>query len=121
MRFLERTQTELAQMRACLPEGPLVIEPVALAHIERMAAKISSAAEAFGFPEIGVVAGAIELLSQVPMGRTMRDRLEFMNRLTAQMSTLEVHVEYELAERTRQRVPEDLPMSAFLPRSAVRK
>ena len=63
LRFLTRTSTELAQMRACLPDTRLPIEPLALSHLERMAGKISSAAEAFGFPEIGVIAGAIELES----------------------------------------------------------
>ena len=56
MRFLTRTQAELAQMRACLPDSQLPIEPLALAHLERTAGKISSSAEAFGFPEIGVIA-----------------------------------------------------------------
>ena len=70
--------------------------------LERMAAKISSAAEAFGFPELGVIAGAIELLSQVGAGRnTVRERLELATRLIAQLSALEVHLEYELAEHDR--------------------
>jgi hypothetical protein len=99
LRFLMRTRLELAQMRACLPDTQLPIEPLAVAHLGRMAAKISSAAEAFGFAEIGVIAGAIELLSQVSTGRTMRERLELAARLSSQLSTLEVHVEYELAER----------------------
>lgn len=97
-RFLMRTRLELTQMRACLPDTQLPIEPLAVAHLGRMAAKISSAAEAFGFAEIGVIAGAIELLSQVSMGRTVRERLELGTRLSAQLSTLEIHVEYELAE-----------------------
>ena len=59
LRFLTRTRMELAQMRACLPDTKLPIEPLAMAHLEKMAAKTSSAAEAFGFPEIGVIAGAI--------------------------------------------------------------
>ena len=109
LRFLTRTQAELAQMRACLPDTQLPIEPLAMAHLERMAAHVSSAAEAFGFPEIGVIAGAIELLSQAGAGRnTMRERLELATRLTAQMSALEVHVEYELAERDAQQVPDEL-------------
>ena len=99
LRFLLRTRLELTQMRACLPDTPLPIEPLAVAHLGRMAAKISSAAEAFGFAEIGVIAGAIELLSQVSVGRTLRDRLELAARLSAQLATLDVHVEYELAER----------------------
>ena len=97
-RFLMRTRLELTQMRACLPDTELPIEPLAVAHLGRMAAKISSAGEAFGFAEISVIAGAIELLSQVSLGRTLRERLELATRLTAQLSTLDVHVEYELAE-----------------------
>ena len=100
LRFLTRTRSELDQMRACLPDTKLPIEPLAMAHLERMVAKISSAAEAFGFPEIGVIAGAIELLSQVGSTRsTVRDRLELGNRLAAQLTALEVHLEFELAER----------------------
>jgi hypothetical protein len=115
LRFLTRTRVDLAQMRACLPDAQLPIEPLALAHLERMAGKVSSSAEAFGFPEIGVIAGAIELLSQVAVGRTVRERLELGSRLGAQLSALEVHVEYELAERERVSVPEELPLSASLP------
>jgi hypothetical protein len=108
LRFLMRTRLELTQMRACLPDTQLPIEPLAIAHLGRMAAKISSAAEAFGFAEIGVIAGAIELLSQVTIARTVRDRLELGARLSAQLATLEVHVEYELAEREAvERAPED--------------
>ncbi len=98
-RFLLRTRLELTQMRACLPDTQLPVEPLAIAHLGRMAAKIASAGEAFGFAEIGVIAGAIELLSQVSTGRTVRERLEVGARLSAQLSTLEVHVEYELADR----------------------
>ena len=115
LRFLTRTRSELNQMRACLPDAQLPIEPLALAHLERMAGKICSSAEAFGFPEIGVIAGAIELLSQVSVGRTVRERLELTTRLGAQLSALEVHIEYELAEREIQDIGEELPMSAALP------
>lgn len=121
LRFLTRTRMELAQMRACLPDTQLPIEPLAMSHLERMAGKISSAAEAFGFPEIGVIAGAIELLCQVGGVRTVRDRLELANRLAAQLSALEVHVEYELAERERIQVPEALPLSAQLPGFRARR
>jgi hypothetical protein len=99
LRFLSRTRGELEQMRACLPDTKLPIEPLALAHLERMAAKISSAAEAFGLPEIGVIAGAIELLSQASGRSTVRERLELSTRLAAQLTALEVQVEFELAER----------------------
>jgi hypothetical protein len=121
LRFLTRTRMELAQMRACLPDTQLPIEPLAMAHLERMAGKISSAAEAFGFPEIGVIAGAIELLCQVSGARTVRARLELGNRLAAQLAALEVHVEYELAERERVQVPEQLPLSAQLPGFRARR
>ena len=99
LRFLSRTRGELEQMRACLPDTKLPIEPLALAHLERTAAKISSAAEAFGLPEIGVIAGAIELLSQASGRSTVRERLELSTRLAAQLTALEVQVEFELAER----------------------
>ena len=99
LRFLSRTRGELDQMRACLPDTKLPIEPLALAHLERMAAKISSAAEAFRLPEIGVIAGAIELLSQAGGRSTVRERLELSTRLAAQLTALEVQVEFELAER----------------------
>ena len=115
LRYLARTRSELAQMRACLPDTQLPIEPLALAHLERMAGKISSSAEAFGFPEIGVIAGAIEMLSQVAVGRTVRERLELGTRLGAQLAALEVHIEYELAEREIQGRADDVPMSAMLP------
>jgi len=115
VRFLTRTRSELNQMRACLPDPKLPIEPLALAHLERMAGKICSSAEAFGFPEIGVIAGAIELLSQVAVGRTVRERLELTARLGAQLAALEVHIEYELAERELPEIGEELPMSAALP------
>jgi hypothetical protein len=121
LRFLTRTRTELAQMRACLPDTRLPVEPLAVAHLETLAAKISSAAEAFGFPEIGVIAGAIELLSQVSAGRTVRERIETSTRLAAQLSALEVHVEYELAERERAQPPETVPLSAHLPGFRARK
>ena len=86
-----------------------------MAHLERMAGKISGAAEAFGFPEIGVIAGAIELLSQAGTGRTVRERLGLANRLGQQLSALEVHIEYELAQLDSGEVVEELPLSAHLP------
>ena len=92
-----------------------------MAHLESLAAKISSAAEAFGSPEIGVIAGAIELLSQGSAARTVRERIEMSTRLGAQLSALEVHVEYELAERERAQLPEAVPLSAHLPGFRPRK
>ena len=100
LRFLLRTRCELELMRGCLPDTQLPIEPLSMQKLERMTAKMSSAAEAFGFPEISVIAGAIELLSQVGAGRnTVRERLELATRLVAQLSALEVHLEAEIAER----------------------
>jgi hypothetical protein len=116
LRFLTRTQGELAQLRACLPDPRLPIEPLALVHLERMAGRISSAAEAFGLPEIGVIAGAIELLAQVGVGRTVRERLELGTRLGAQLGALEVQIEYELAEREALQMREAMPVPARLPR-----
>jgi hypothetical protein len=115
LRFLTRTRSELAQMRACLPDTRLPIELLAMAHLERMAGKVSSAADAFGFPEIAVIAGAIELLSQDGSYGTLRDRLELAARLGAQLTALEVHIEYELAQMEKTEVPEEVPLSAFLP------
>lgn len=121
LRFLTRTQAELSQMRACLPDTQLPVEPLALAHLERMAGKVSSSAEAFGFPEIGVIAGAIELLSQDKGRRSVRERLELSTRLAAQLVALEVHVEYELAEIDAACIPGDVPMSSRLPGFRARR
>ena len=113
LRFLTRTQAEVGQMSACLPEAPYPLEPAAIAHIQRMAQKISSAAEAFGFPEIDTIAAGIELLTQEGV-RTVRQRLELAAQLVEKISTLQVYVEFELAEKEAQRVPEVLPLSAHL-------
>jgi len=120
MRFLTRTEAEVAQMRACLPEEPIALEPVAVAHIERMAHKISSGADAFGFPEIGAIAAAIELLAQGSDARTVRARVQLAARLTEQLSALDVYVQFELAEKSARSVPEELPISAQLPGFATR-
>ena len=69
VRFLERTQVEISQMSACLPEEPMALEPPAVAHIERMAHKISGASESFGFAEISAIAAAS---SCSPMAVTRR-------------------------------------------------
>jgi HPt (histidine-containing phosphotransfer) domain-containing protein len=120
-RFLTRTQTEVAQMRACLPDEPLAFEPAAVAYIERIAHKISSGAEAFGFPEIDAIAGAIELMTQSGVGNTVRERLELCNGLAEKISALSVYVEYELAEHDVKSVPDELPMSAHLPGFSARR
>ena len=99
LRFLLRSRCELELMRGCLPDTRLPIEPLGMQQLERMAAKMSGAAEAFGFPEIGVIAGAIELLSQAGAGRsTVRERLELATRLAGQLAALESQVEFEVAE-----------------------
>jgi len=120
MRFLTRTQAEVAQMSACLPDGPLPLEAAAIAHIQRMAQKISSSAEAFGFPEIDTIAAGIELMTQDGF-RNVRQRLELAAMLEEKISTLQVYVEFEIAEREVRRVPEELPLSAHLPGFRARR
>ena len=121
VRFLARTRAELDQMRACLPDPALPIEPLATAHLERMAHKVSNAAEAFDFPEIAVIAGAIELLSQASLGRTVRERIELTARLSAQLAALEVQVEFELAESEAVGVPDELTQTMQLPTFGLRR
>jgi hypothetical protein len=116
LRFLTRAQAEVAQMLACLPEEHLAIEPAAIAHVERMAHHISTAAEAFGFPEIDAVAGAIELMTQPGQRRTVRERIELGTKLLEKISALSIYVEYELADKEMKRVPEELPLSNVSPR-----
>lgn len=121
IRFLTRTQAEVAQMSACLPDAPFPMEDAAIAHIQRMAQKISSAAEAFGFPEIDTIAAGIELMAQEGVARSVRQRLELAAHLVEKISTLQVYVEFELAEKEARRVPEELPMSAHLPGFGARR
>jgi hypothetical protein len=120
MRFLTRTQAEVAQMSACLPDAPFPMEAAAIAHIQRMAQKISSAAEAFGFPEIDTIAAGIELMTQ-EAARSVRQRLELAAQLVEKISTLQVYVEFELAEKEARRVPDELPLSAHLPGFGARR
>ena len=120
LRFLTRAQAEVAQMLACLPEEHIAIEPVAIAQLERMAHQMSTTAEAFGFPEIDAVAGAIELMTQ-PGRRTVRERIELVIGLLEKISALSIYVEYELADKEAKRVPEELPMSLALPGFAARR
>ena len=120
LRFLTRAQADVAQMLACLPEDHIAIEPAAIAQIENLAHHVSSAAEAFGFPEIDAVAGAIELMTQ-PQRRTVRERTELVTRLLEKISALSIYVEYELADKEAKRVPEVLPMSMALPGFAARR
>jgi hypothetical protein len=120
IRFLTRTQAEVAQMSACLPDAPYPMEAAAISHIQRMAQKISSAAEAFGFPDIDTIAAGIELLTQEAV-RSVRQRLVLAAQLVEKISTLQVYVEFELAEKDARRVPEELPLSAHLPGSRARR
>jgi HPt (histidine-containing phosphotransfer) domain-containing protein len=116
IRFLTRAQSEVAQMRACLPEEPMALEPPAIAHIERLAHKLASGAEAFGFKEIDAICGAIELMTQPGPRLSARERIALCMRLADRMSALSIYVEYELAEKEAKFVPEDvLPMSLALP------
>lgn len=108
-------------MRACLPEEPMALEPSAIVHIERMAHHISSAAEAFGFPEIDAIAGAIELMTQPGPRLSVRERIALAARLLDKISALSIYVEYELAEKEAKRVPDELPMSAALPGFGARR
>ena len=121
LRFLTRAQTELAQMRACLPADPIALEPHAVEQVERVAHKMSGEAEAFGFPEISAIAAAVELMASGGAARTLRERLELFTRLMEQMSALEIYIEYELAERTVQEVADGLPMEAHLAAIAARQ
>jgi len=53
--------------------------------------------------------------------RTVRQRLELAAQLVEKISTLQVYVEFELAEKEAQRVPEVLPLSAHLPGFRARR
>jgi HPt (histidine-containing phosphotransfer) domain-containing protein len=121
VRFLSRTRLEICQMRACLPEEAMALEPPAIAQIERMARKIAGAAESFGFPQISAIAAAIELLTHGCKTDTMRERLLLVTRLSEQVSALEVYVEFALAEHTAQEAAAGLPMSELLPGFGARQ
>jgi HPt (histidine-containing phosphotransfer) domain-containing protein len=121
VRFLTRTQSEIAQLKACLPDEPMALEAPAVAQMERMAHKIASTAESFDFPQISAIAAAIELLAHDGRAKTMRERLLLMTRLTEQVLALEVYVEFALAERTVQDAAAGLPMSEYLPGFRARK
>lgn len=120
VRFLTRAQADVAQMLDYLPEEHIAIEPAAILQIERIAQHMSTTAEAFGFPEIDAVAGAIELMTQ-PARRTVRERIELVIGLLEKISALSIYVEFELADKEAKRVPEELPMSASLPKFWARR
>jgi chemotaxis protein histidine kinase CheA len=115
LRFLERSQQDVAQMRACLPRKATDLEPAVVQQIERVAHHISGTADSFGFLEISAIAGAIELISQHVRRLSLLEKLELFNRLREQMSALEVHLQFELDERMEQDAVSEMPMSAHLP------
>jgi HPt (histidine-containing phosphotransfer) domain-containing protein len=121
LRFLTRTQSEVTQLRACLPEDGGVLQPVALEHIERMAQKIGSAATAFGFPEIDAIAGSIELIAHSAPTRPRRERPVIVVQLRERIAVLAAHVHHEREEREAQQVPDAIPMSAHLPGFGLRR
>ena len=121
LRFLTRTREEVTQLRTSLPVEPLALEPEVLAQLARVAHKIASTAEPFGFPEISVIAGAIELLAHDGNGRTVRERYALAMRLEDKVTALEIYVEHALAEAEKQEQAPDLPLAARLPRFGVRQ
>ena len=122
IRFLTRAQSDVAQMRACLPDEPMALEPPAIAHIERLAHKLASGAEAFGFREIDAICGAIELMTQPGPRLSARERIALVMCLADRISALSIYVEYELAEKEAKFVPEEvLPMSTALPGFGARR
>jgi HPt (histidine-containing phosphotransfer) domain-containing protein len=121
LRFLTRADAEVKELRASLPRDPLALHASDLSHLEKVAHRISSEAEAFGFPEIEVIAGGIELLALDRLPRAPRALLELAARLAERISALQVHVQHYIAERMNEQVPDELPMSAHLPGFGVRR
>jgi hypothetical protein len=121
LRFLSRARDEVAQLRAYLPVEPLALEPEVLAQLARMAHKIGSTAETFGFPEISVIAGAVELLSYDGGKRSARERIELGLRLQEKVSALEIYVEHALAEAELLEPVQVLPVAEVIPRLRVRQ
>jgi HPt (histidine-containing phosphotransfer) domain-containing protein len=105
----------LVDLRSCLPRDPFKLDASSVQHIEKVAHRISTEAEAFGFPEIEVIAGAIELLALERIPRAPRALLELAARLAERISALQVHVQHYIAERLAEQVPDELPLSAHLP------
>jgi hypothetical protein len=121
MRFLTRTREEVDQLRACLPEKGKPLEALVLAHVERVARKISASAHAFEFREIDAIAAAIELLAHDSSPRPRVEQLILVKRLDEQVSALEIYVEFALAEKSLPESADSLPMSAYVPRYATRE
>jgi HPt (histidine-containing phosphotransfer) domain-containing protein len=120
LRFLTRMQIDVAQLRASLPNDPLMLEPLVANQLERIAHKISNETEAFGFPEISAIAAAIELLSTDSGGGTVRQRFELRARLNEQIAALESYLKNELEETRALEAATSGPMSAHLPGSSAR-
>lgn len=121
VRFLTRTREEVDQLWALIPEDKKTLERPVLAHIERVAHRISSGAHAFEFKEIDAIAAAIELLAHDHNARTQREKLLLVRRLDEQVCALEVYVEFALAEKSLQESAGALPMSEFIPGYATRR
>lgn len=121
LRFLTRTEAEVKELRASLPRDPLQLNANDIAQLERISHRISSEAEAFGFPEIEVIAGGIELLALDRLPRAPRALLELAVRLAERISALQVHVQHYIVERMAEQVPEELPLSAHLPGFGLRR
>jgi HPt (histidine-containing phosphotransfer) domain-containing protein len=121
LRFLTRTEAEVKELRASLPRDPLQLNANDIAQLEKISHRISSEAEAFGFPEIEVIAGGIELLTLDRLPRAPRALLELAARIAERVSALQVHVQHYIAERMAEQVPEEFPLSAHLPGFGVRR
>jgi HPt (histidine-containing phosphotransfer) domain-containing protein len=119
-RFLARTRDEVAQMRASLPAEPLALDSEVLAQLARLAHKIASSAETFGFPEISVIADAVELLLQDGGKRGARERIALGIHLRDKISALDIYVEHGLAEAERQEAAQVQPAPIRLPKSSPR-
>jgi HPt (histidine-containing phosphotransfer) domain-containing protein len=120
LRFLTRTRHEIDQMRACLPSEPLALESSAIETVGRIGHKIASAAEPFGFPEIAIIAGALELMAPAGGRTTMRERLEFLARAAEKVDALEMYVEHALAETEKLETELQAPVAARGLRSSSR-
>ena len=115
LRFLSRAREDVGQLRTCLPIEPLALEPDVLANLARIAHKIGSTAEPFGYPEISVIAGAVELLAHDGGKRTARERIELGMRLQEKVAALEIYVEHALAEAELLETPAQVPVASGVP------
>jgi HPt (histidine-containing phosphotransfer) domain-containing protein len=120
LRLLSRTRDEVAQLRALVPADPLLLEPPVARSIERLAHKISSETENFGFMEVSAITAAIELLATDSGGGTLRHRFQLGARLIAQIAALEAHVQNEIAELLAQEEAA-VPMMELLPGFGARR